>query len=110
MGWVADYSLSCPCNTGNTEITVPSFIGSNYYCESGIASGYPNSVLYANDPLWDGQQCGGLEGPCCNNPKMPWFIKTLNETTTEDIELRVMADEGTSNEDIPLAIIELYIH
>ena len=111
VGWVADNanSYGCPCNTGNTETTVPSFIGNNYYCESGIASGYPNSVLYANDPLWDGQQCGGLEGPCCTNSKMPWFIKTLNETTTEDIELRVMADEGTSNEDIPLDIIELYI-
>ena len=41
---------------------------------------------------------------------MPWFIKTLNENTTEDIELRIIADEGTSNEDIPLDIIELYIH
>ena len=100
---------NCPCNTGNTETTVPSFVGSDYYCESGIASGHWSSVLYANDPLWDGQQCVGLEGPCCTNPKMPWFIKTLNETTTEDIELRVMADEGTSNEDIPLDIIELYI-
>ena len=99
----------CPCNTGSTGTTVPSFVGSNYYCESGIASGYPSSVLYANDPLWDGQQCVGLEGPCCTNSKMPWFIKTLNETTTEDIELRVMADEGTSNEDTPLDIIELYI-
>ena len=27
----------------------------------------------------------------------------------EDIELRVMVDEDTSNEDIPLDIIELYI-
>ena len=101
--------FSCPCNINNTGTTVPSFVGSNYYCESGIASGDWSSVLYANDPLWDGQQCGGLEGPCCTNSKMPWFIKTLNETTTEDIELRVMADEGTSNEDTPLHIIELYI-
>ena len=27
--------------------------------------------------------------PYCTNPKMPWFIKTFNETTAEDIELRV---------------------
>ena len=63
-----DYSTCvycCPCNTGNTETTVPSFVGSDYYCESGIASGDWNSVLYANNPLWDGQQCGRLEGPCC---------------------------------------------
>ena len=109
---VFDYSASsvcCPCNNGSTGTTVPSFIGNDYYCESGIASGNFNSVLYANDAIWDGQQCGGLEGPCCTNPKMPWFIKTLNETTTEDIELRMMASEGTDNEDTPIDILELYI-
>ena len=62
-----------------------------------------------DDPLWDGQQCGGLEGPCCNNTKMPWFIKTLNETATEDIELRMMASEGTNNEDTHIYSLELYI-
>ena len=107
---VNNYRFCCPCNTGNTKTTIPSFVGNDYYCESRIASGWWSSVLYANDPLWDGQQCGGLEGPCCTNPKMPWFIKTLNETITEDIELRVMVNEGTSNEDIPLDVIELYIH
>ena len=99
----------CPCNTGSTGTIVPSFVGNDYYCESGIASGDFNSVLYPNDPLWDGQQCGGLEGPCCTVSKMPWFIKTLNENTNEEIELRVIVNEGTSNEDIPLDIIELYI-
>ena len=77
-----------PCNTNNTGTTVPSFVGSDYHCESGIASGHWSSVLYANDPLWDGQQYGGLEGPCCTNPKMPWYIKTLNEDTTEDGNVR----------------------
>ena len=71
---------------------------------------WSTNVLYVNNTFRDGQQCGGLEGPCCTIPKTPWFIKTLNENTTEDIELRVMADESTSNEDIPLDIIELYIH
>ena len=99
----------CPCNTNSTGTIVLSFVASDYYCESGIASGGYNTVLYANDSLWDGQQCGGLEGPCCTNPKMPWFLKTLNETTTEDIELRMMASEGTDNEDTPIDILELYI-
>ena len=110
---VFDYSASsvcCPCNTGSTGTTVPRFVGIDYYCESGIANGSYNIVLYPNDPLWDGQQCGGLEGPCCTVPKMPWFLKTLNETTNEDIELRVMLNEGISNENVPLDIIELYIH
>ena len=101
----------CPCNTGIIETFVPSFVGNDYYCESGINSGgWSTGVLYANDSLWDGQQCGGLEGTCCTNAKMPWFIKTFTETTTEDIELRVMVNENTNNEDIPLDVIELYIH
>ena len=109
---VFDYSACvdcCPCNTNSTGTTVPSFVGRDYYCESGIASEVLNSVLYPNDPLWDGQQCGGLEGLCCTNPKMPWFLKTLDENTTEDIELRMMGSEGTDNEDTPIDILELYI-
>ena len=60
----------------------------DYYCESGLHIGQDqHPILYSNDLLWDGHQCRGLERPCCINPKIPWFIKTLNETTTQDIEL-----------------------
>ena len=53
---------------------------------SAIAfDGAPVDALYPNDPLWDGQQCPSEEAPCCTHPNMPWFNKTLNETTTEDI-------------------------
>ena len=103
-------TLLCPCNNISTGTIVPSFVGSDHYCESGLPAGqFWQSVLYSSDPLWDGQQCNGNEGPCCTNPKMPWFIKTLNETTTEDIELRVCASQGYNDEDIPLDIIELYV-
>ena len=54
----------CPCNTECTETLIPSFVGNDYYCESGTSGGW-NLVLYPDDLLWDGQQCGGLEGPCC---------------------------------------------
>ena len=54
-------------------------------------------------PFWDGQHCNGNEGPCCTNPKMPCFIKTLNETTTKDIELSVCRNQGGI--DAPLDII-----
>ena len=110
-------SFCCPCNSDNAEApkTKPNFIGDDYYCESAIppyVSGNTQRwqhILYVNDPLWDGQQCGGNEGPCCTNPKMPWFMKTLNETTTENIELRVCGNEDYPDEDIPLDLIELYI-
>ena len=62
-----------------------------------------------SDILWDGWQCGGLEGSHCNNSNMPWFIKILNETTTKDIELKMCNSEYSVNEDTSLDIIELYI-
>ena len=100
----------CPCNTGSFGTTAPSFVGNDSYCESGLPAGQAwQYVLYPSDPLWDGQQCNGDEGPCCTNSNMPWFIKSLNETTTKDIELRVCGNQGGIDEDTPLDIIELYI-
>ena len=63
------------------------------------------------NPLWDGQQCDGGEAPCCTHPNMPWFLKTLNETTTEDIELRVCNNNPFYgyDEDTPLELIELFV-
>ena len=110
-------NLCCPCNSDNTLAPglKPNFIGNDYYCESGIPPYVSGNiyrwqhVLYVNDTLWDGQQCDGNEGPCCTNPKMPWFIKALNVTTNDDIELRVCSNQGYPDEDTPLDIIELYI-
>ena len=101
----------CPCNTGAVNI-VPSFVGSDYYCETGFnGNGEPTyNFLFSNDPLWDGQQCVGTEAPCCTHPNMPWFNKTLSETTTEDIEVRVCLDQNTSDEDTLLQVIELFIY
>ena len=87
----------CPCNTGNLY-SPPSFVGDNYYCESS-STGY-------DDILWDGQQCNGLESPCCTAPNMPWFTTTLNDTTTSDIEVRPCTYHGDV---APFDILELYI-
>ena len=40
---------------------------------------------------------------------MPWFTKILNETTSQDIELRMMANEETIDEDTPVYVIEFFI-
>ena len=69
----------CPCYNDSIDTYVPEWIDSDYYCESGLPIGQSQQpVLYSNNLLWNGHQCGGLEGPCCINPKMPWFIKILN--------------------------------
>ena len=101
---------NCPCNTNNSVVPPP-FIGSDYYCETGDndKTCCDKLALYSNDPLWDGNQCPGEEAPCCTHPNMPWFNKTLSETTTEDIELRVCADSGLHDEDVPLQVIEILV-
>ena len=101
-------SLTCPCNTGSTT-TVQSFIANDYFCESGNPTSSANlGTLYTDDPLWDGEGCGGDEGPCCNAPGIPWFHKVLDSPTTYYIELRVCGDESTGNEDNPVSMYEIY--
>ena len=79
---------NCPCNTNNSVVPPP-FVGSDYYCQTGDndKTCCDLSKLFSNDTLWDGQQCPGEEAPCCTHPNMPWFNKTLSETTTEDMTL-----------------------
>ena len=108
------YSLSlfnsCPCSTNQNRQT-PSFVGNDYYCETAYHESNSNPVFqfFPNDPLWDGQQCPGEEAPCCAHPNMPWFTKTLSETTNEDIEVRLCADQPTNDEDTLLQVIELFV-
>ena len=98
----------CPCNRGSNVTDVPSFVGDNYYCESGTNSAV-EGTLYINDTLWDGMQCNNLESTCCTNSRMPWFHTTLPETTNDDIELRLMFSGFRRQEESPLNLIELYI-
>ena len=101
---------SCPCNNGST-VSVPSFIGKNYFCESGNPNSGTSHVLYTSDRLWDRYNCRSLESPCCNAPGLPWFHRDYGRNTTTDfIELRVCGDEETlSNEDSPVYYYEIYV-
>ena len=91
-------------------MNVPSFIGSHYYCESGRNGTDLSTILYTDDPLWDGQDCKNLERPCCQASMIPWFHRDYGSTTTTDyIDLRVCGDEGTNNEDVPVGFYEIYI-
>ena len=100
-------SPSCPC-TGS-GVSPPAFVGSDYYCEAGYNTVLWQPVLYSNDTLWDGQDCGRLERTCCNPPNLPWFCKNLPEPTTDDLEFRICGDEPRTNEDVSIDLVELYI-
>ena len=86
---------ACPCSRPDLPYTgaVPPFIGQDYFCETGSRQAFRHDTFYPDDPLWDGQGCGGTS-TCCefNNP--PWFCKQLPQPTTDDIELRLCGDEG----------------
>ena len=49
------------------------------------------------------------EGACCTAPGLPWFHNVLNTTTTDYLELRVCADEVTTEDDVPVSFYELYV-
>jgi hypothetical protein len=102
-------SEGCPCDTAPPSV-VPSFIGNDYFCESGLHSEWSGQygVFFADDVLWDGQNCTSTS-TCCqfNNP--PWFTKNLPTVTTDDIELRICTTNYPSSADVPLELIELYV-
>ena len=102
-------SVNCPCAHPNhaNNSAIPFFVGNNYYCESGNSgSTWKDNFLYANDPLWDGQQC---EGVCCDNGKSPpWFSVELPNPTIDDIEVRICSSERTYQDAI-VQLMEIYI-
>ena len=107
-----DLCLACVCSCSNTGFSWPyqvlPFIGSNYFCDSGNSGPGVSSVVYADDPLWDGDGCSSVSS-CCklNNP--PWFCTTLPQPTTDDIEARICADEALTNEDTLVSYINIYV-
>ena len=99
---------ACPC-APNSPVTPASFIGNDYFCESGSPGPYDFTTFHYADPLWDGEQCGLIEEECCNAPGIPWFHKPLQQPTTDYIELRVCSLQEISNEDIPVELVEIYV-
>ena len=100
----------CPCtNIHNTAtIPIPSYVGSDYFCDTGSENRFQYGKFYSNDPLWDGQGCGRLN-TCCSFNSPPWFMKELPSSTSEDIEMRLCADEVRDDEDINFELLELYV-
>ena len=106
-------SNRCPCITGNTagRANIPSFVGQNYFCESGLIR-YSNGIngpFFSNgDPLWDGQGCGPTSS-CCTFNSPPWFNIQLLSSTTDYIEVRICSSVSISGEDTPIQLMELYV-
>ena len=106
-------NYKCPCSQGSIQNPdLQSFIGNDYYCESGNTATDDSYqyiyILYTSDPLWDAKDCS-LEGNCCTAPGLPWFHKVLNIATTDYLELRVCGNQESYDEDTPVSFYELYV-
>ena len=110
---LSEHSLTagheCPCNIESQGDPPPSYVGSDYYCESGNPSFTYGPIFYADDQLWDGEQCRDTDVDCCASDSVPWFTKTLNETVSDHTEVRLCRDEAITNEDVPVDIIEIFV-
>ena len=101
----------CPCSDSRITMQqfIPTFVGTDYFCEAGIQTFGRVGVFYDSYPLWDGAGC---ESPstCCSFNNPPWFYTQLTNTTNDDVEMRICADEeATRNEDSPVELVEIYI-
>ena len=95
----------CPC-TGATSVSIPPFVGGDYFCESGVNSGSSTSGFHPDDPLWDGSGCT-TSSTCCSFNNPPYFTKQLTSSTSDDIEARLCRLSG--GDDSPVEFIELYV-
>ena len=104
-----DTGSVCPCTNSLSTQSIPSFVGQDYFCETGITGGWSDGVFYPDgDPLWDGEDCGS-GSTCCELHNPPYFCKSLTEHTTDDIEVRICADEQISRADTPLELVEIFV-
>ena len=97
----------CPCADPRFSGVIPSFIGNDYYCDSG-SNNYTSPETFYTDPLWEGIGCSGTNF-CCSNSGMPWFCKTLPEPTVDNIEVRNCHNSPSTDEDTAISLIELYV-
>ena len=102
---------NCPCtNTtqAGSATPPPSFVGNDYFCDTGSMNRADSATFYQDDPLWDGAGCGA-NNTCCSLNNPPWFLRQLPSTTTDDIEMRICRDEHQTDEKIHVQMIDLYI-
>ena len=102
-------TYNCPCDTSGI-ISIPSFVGEDYFCESGYVhySGIPWNSFHSNDTLWDGRDCHSTS-TCCSLHNPPYFTKPLNQTTTDDLELRMCLYSSAPSDNIAVELVELYV-
>ena len=103
-------SWSCPCiNPALTwPYNVPSYVGDSYFCDTGAHTYTKPNKVFMDDPLWDGEGCGG-SSTCCSFNSPPWFCQHLKYHTSDDLELRLCSYARSKYEDKLISLVEIYV-
>ena len=105
----AAFTRNCPCAAipGRAPL---SFIGNDYYCESGFAGAALTSrVFYTSDPLWDGSGCIISNTNCCSNVDLPWFHRKFVMAQQDDIEVRICTNQAFGDEAVAVDQLQLFV-
>ena len=94
---------ACPCDA-SINITIPPFVGGDYFCESGVNSS-STIGFHPDDPLWDGEGCSSSSS-CCSFNNPPYFTKQLPSPTSDPIEARLCRLDSAESS---LEFMELYV-
>ena len=100
-------TINCPCALYPGR-SAPSFVGENYFCESGDVGVGKHSRWYLDDPLWDSQGCPA--GSTCCNRGGPWFSTSVDQEVNDDIEVRICFYNRSPDDDLGLEQLEIYIN
>ncbi len=103
---------SCPCidSTRPWPEVIPSFIGNNYYCDTGnptLATAKKNQY-YTDNPVWDGLGCSE-NSTCCTANNPPWFHTELTVPTSDPVEARLCTNANLNTEDVVVTRLEIYV-
>ena len=86
---------------------VPSYVNDSYFCDTG-ASVLTDNTVNLDNPLWDGEGCGG-NSTCCSFNTPPWFCKALKYHTSDNLELRLCSRYSIQREDKLISHVEIYV-
>ena len=111
--YAAGHNGRCLCHSSSFASPSPSFIGQHFYCDGwskqNSTTEPPHAIWYTQYLLWDGEGCPD-GNTYCDPPNLPWFHRTLNTASTDDIEVRWCHDQPTYDEDVGVDLLELYVY
>lgn len=99
---------ACPCSGGSGP---HAFVGDDFLCDTANTDPEPDHYIYpwypADEWLWDGEN----PDPDCPSGRFEdgWFVNAASRDPAEPIEVRVMTNQGHTDEDIGVFAMELFV-